>query len=56
MKKIELSLHQLIFSVFLTFFLSSVAGGFGYFFGREEQVLLNHKPLVAIPDINKCFP
>ena len=32
--------------------LCALCGGYGYFFGRYEQVLLNKSVLKAIPEVN----
>ena len=38
--------------VCVTVVLSALCGGYGYFFGRYEQIQLNKSVLKAIPDVN----
>jgi len=52
MKNFVINKRELYIVYFTFFIFMCLVFGFGYFFGRYEQILLNKSTLEIIPDVN----
>lgn len=52
MRGIVLKERDAVMMFFALLMLIALAAGFGYFFGRYEQIIINKSLLQEIPDVN----